>query len=384
MASDKQSGQLNTAVKAIAGVIGLMIAVFSLLSIFLAPSLAQPIGTLVIGLIFTVILVWMDRLNWFTALATWLTVSIAVIVLFLIVSQPATLVGSVLDSSGAPAQGLTLILTDADGIDHKAVSDGDGAFEIRNVPEGRYTILADGDLLMSGEVPSGWKRILCHQMNMGSLVHRPSATVVVQPTPTPPAPTGTPVPTAPPPPAPTCPPVPTPVPTADGVVNTESLLGWSPSWDGESFIDVSLVLGRTDHAVRISYNLVETSFVAITHAVDPRVLDETSGISFYYSGGGASNTIEFKLILRYPDHTDDTTYGYALHQATNTLDTWALAEVPYDDLECWWPEENCQDHPRPDLTRLQRMDFAVSHKPDDGDEAGTGWVLFDDVEGIRP
>jgi energy-coupling factor transporter transmembrane protein EcfT len=141
MTSDENSRELDKAVKAIAAVIGLMIAVFALLGIFLPTSLTQPIGALIIGLIFTAILVWMGKLEWGRALVTWLVVSIGVIILYLIVSRPASIVGSVVDSSGSPVKGLTLILTDANGVDHKTISDENGAFEINNVSEGKFNRL---------------------------------------------------------------------------------------------------------------------------------------------------------------------------------------------------------------------------------------------------
>lgn len=205
MPSDKNPKELNEAVKAIAAVIGLMIAVFTLLGIFLPTSLTQPIGALIIGLILTAILVWMGKLDWGRALPIWLAVGMGLIILYLFVSRPATVVGTVVDSSASPVKGLTLVLTDANGIDHKAVTDENGAFEIKNVSEGKFTISANSELLISGRVPSGWRQILdSWTLSVGDVVHKPSSivaatpTVVVinsdTPTPTPIVPTDTPLP----------------------------------------------------------------------------------------------------------------------------------------------------------------------------------------------
>jgi Carbohydrate binding domain (family 11) len=176
----------------------------------------------------------------------------------------------------------------------------------------------------------------------------------------------------------------TPFPTPHTIVRTESLTGWVPSWDGDSSMKVDLVQGRTNGAVEIAYYLARGGWLIITKGVDPQVLSGTTGISFYHKGSGAPNTIEFKLMLRYPDDTDDTTYGVSWHQATDTGGDWKLEDVPYSDFACWWPAENCVAHPKLDLTKVLRMDFAVSNKPDFGDQVGSGSVAFDDVVGIMP
>lgn len=182
MTSDRNQREWGEAVKAIAAVIGLMIAVFTLLGIFLPTNLIQPIGALIVGLILTAILVWMGKLEWGRALITWLMVSMGLIILYLIVSRPATVVGSVVDNSSSPVKGLTLVLTDANGVDHKAITDENGTFEIKNVSEGKFTISANGELLISGRVPSGWKQIIDSQLEIGSLVHKPNPTVAATPT----------------------------------------------------------------------------------------------------------------------------------------------------------------------------------------------------------
>ncbi|HMB23171.1 MAG: hypothetical protein ACM33V_03450, partial [Chloroflexota bacterium] len=101
-----------------------------------------------------------------------------------------------------------------------------------------------------------------------------------------------------------------------------------------------------------------------------------------YSGTGEYNTLEFKLLLRYPEHTGDTIYGIVWRRDTNTNGKWVQKEVPYSDIWCWGPAEACADHPEVDVTKVDRLDFAVSNKP--GDDPGSGWLLIKDVFGIRP
>jgi hypothetical protein len=197
MTPNKNQRKLGDWVKEITAVFGLMIAIFTVLEIFLPTSFAQPLGALVSGLVLTALLACVGKWDWGTMLITWLAVGIGLIILYLIVSCPATVVGAVVDSSGSPVVGLTLVLTDSDGVDHKAVTDENGAFEIKNIPEGKFTVLANGELLISKRVPSGWKRIIDSKTEVGAIVHRPGPTATAAPTVvaavTPNTPTATPV-----------------------------------------------------------------------------------------------------------------------------------------------------------------------------------------------
>jgi len=222
----------------------------------------------------------------------------------------------------------------------------------------------------------------------GTTVKSIMINVVAPPaTPTPaPLPSATPVPT------PTLAPTLTPAPTPHIVVGVGSPSSWKPSFcddkcggsNGRSSININLVPGRTNNAIEVSYDVKNAGYVVITKNINPKVLSGTAGMSFFYKGSGAPNTIEFKLMLRYPGDNDDTTYGITWNGATDTGDKWTLVEVPYTDFTCWWPGPNCQKHgDRLDLMMVLRMDFAISNKPDRGDMAGSGKVAFDDVLGLR-
>ena len=116
----------NDAVKVVAGVAGLMIAIFTLLSILLPTSPIQPIGALVIGLILTVILVWMSKWTWATALVTWLGMGVLLITVYLIVSRQATVIGAVVDRNNRPVVDLVLVLRDSSGVPHEVATDENG------------------------------------------------------------------------------------------------------------------------------------------------------------------------------------------------------------------------------------------------------------------
>lgn len=199
-----------------AKIIGVLVAmggIFAVLERFLPANLIPPIGAVVIGFIVTIVLVRGGKWDWKTALITWLGMSVVLVIIYLIISRPATIVGSVVDRNNRPMVGLQLVLRDSSGVSHEVCTDDNGDFEIRNVPEGEFTISVGGQLLFSKSVPSGWKRIFEPVVNTGKLAHTPmtpTATPI-----SPPTPTQTPTDTLSPPPAPsaTSPFTPTNTPT---------------------------------------------------------------------------------------------------------------------------------------------------------------------------
>lgn len=183
----------------------------------------------------------------------------------------------------------------------------------------------------------------------------------------------------------------TPIPTSTKtptplvVVDTNSLIGWVPIFDssnGDNTIN-AVKINEDEDAIEFTYNVGQFGYVVITHSVNPRVLSDTEGISFLYKGRGAPNSIEFKLLLKYPDFDEHTTYGFIWDRATDTGNKWIKMEVLYRDMRCWWPEENCDTHgDLLDITMVDKLDFVVVCKP--GNLPGSGWVLLKDVLGIRP
>jgi len=185
--------------------------------------------------------------------------------------------------------------------------------------------------------------------------------------------------------------IPTPVPHL--IDEMEKISDWSPSsckdtcesaaLYGNSVILVSLAQGRTDNALEIVFDLKNKGWVGITRRVDTQLLLGTKGITFHYKGTGAPNTIELKLLLRYPGDPDDTTFGASWKRATDTNESWVSAEALYDrDFTCWWPVDLCEKHDKAlNLNYVQRIDFAISNKSDD-DTVGLGKVAFDDLAGI--
>ena len=167
------------------------------------------------------------------------------------------------------------------------------------------------------------------------------------------------------------------------IADTSSLVGWVPNFESSNGANTLNKVDTIENAIEITYDVGKDGFVIITKSINSRALSDTEGISFSYKGKGASNSIEFKLLLRYPGDSDDTTYGILWNRATDTGGKWTEMEVLYSDMWCWWPEANCKTHgDLLDTTMVDRLDFVVVNKG--GDDKGSGWVLIKDVLGIRP
>jgi len=245
MASQPSQKPAIDIAKEVAVVVGLIIAIFTLLAIVFPKSLVLPVGTIVIGLILTGILVWARKWDLRTAIITWMVMSLIAVSAYLVISRRATVVGSVIAPNGSPVAGLTLVLTDSDGVDHKAVTDAMGAFEIRNVPDGKFTIVADGELLIGGRVPSGWERIFNPRVPVYDLPYKATALAVVATTAIPPTDTPSPPPaTFTPAPTDTSTPSPSPTPECrfDNLVNCSRFV--AISIQGESTSTATLISGK--------------------------------------------------------------------------------------------------------------------------------------------
>jgi carbohydrate binding protein with CBM11 domain len=176
----------------------------------------------------------------------------------------------------------------------------------------------------------------------------------------------------------------TPTPPS-GVIDPMDTLHWNLGFCDEkcggpgraSSIKVVLVPGKRDDAVEILYYLNNGGWVSIKKDIDPKILEGTKGISFFYKGIGAPSTIELKLVLN-----DETTYGTKWHSATDTGDRWIPIEALYDvNFSCWWLEAQCQQHGSfPLLTEVKRIEISISSQSED--IAGLGQVAFDDIAGI--
>jgi hypothetical protein len=158
---------------------------------------------------------------------------------------------------------------------------------------------------------------------------------------------------------------------------------WQTSHDDHgSTIDINSVKGKTDNAVQVGYNVKSDGSVVMSRNVEPSQLLGTEGIRVYYKGSGAPNTLEFRLILRYPGDPSDTTFGVSRNRATNTGDKWKLLTASYDDFRCWFGQ-NCEKHKdAPDPMAVKAIVIAVSNNPGAEDVEGPGIVIIDGLQGM--
>lgn len=169
-------------VKIIGGIVAIG-SIFGMVGVLRFPAnLILPIGVIVIGLAVTIVLVRRGKLDPNMALIIWLGgIVMWLVILYLNVSRPATIVGSFVDRDKNPIGNLEFVLTNHGGVLHHMRTDKNGGFEIRNIPEGEFTISVGGQPLISRRVPSGWKRMFNPVVDVGNL----SYTLGTSPTPTP-------------------------------------------------------------------------------------------------------------------------------------------------------------------------------------------------------
>lgn len=156
--------------------------------------------------------------------------------------------------------------------------------------------------------------------------------------------------------------------------------GWTRYEDGKgSSLTVATVPGVSGMALELSFNLVPDGWVGISKPIRPDVLEmlpETRGIRFYCRGLGASNTIELKLLYQPDPDGQSAVFGVNWYGVTAVAD-WTSLEATYDSFQCW-VGTGCQPGEKLDLTRLWKLDFAISNKP--GGTPGPGVVVLDQVE----
>ncbi|MBI5294373.1 MAG: carboxypeptidase regulatory-like domain-containing protein [Chloroflexi bacterium] len=160
----------------ILAIAGSMAAIFGVFSLTIPASLFGPVLALLLGLVITGVFLKRKSINYATAIATWIVPAVLILFIYMLVSRPATVVGRVVDVQNAPLTGARLVLTDSSGVDHKTVTDEEGAFEFHSIPQGKYLIMVESELLTSSEVPSGWQRIFSTRVKLPASVYRPSAT----------------------------------------------------------------------------------------------------------------------------------------------------------------------------------------------------------------
>ena len=152
------------------------------------------------------------------------------------------------------------------------------------------------------------------------------------------------------------------------------------TWSTFAFTDTTRAFvvslpGWRNKAAAISFSLREGEWILITKEIRPGTLKGTEGVSFYYAGSGAPNTIEIKFF-----YENNAIFSAERNRATNTQG-WEHFVAPYTSFACW-TSTGCSEKDKLNLDRVVKVDIAVSSK--NGGEAGSGIVLVDDLRFIKP
>lgn len=133
----------------------------------------------------------------------------------------------------------------------------------------------------------------------------------------------------------------------------------------------------TGHPFTVSYSLAGSGWIGITKDLPAGLLSGTRAIAFRYRGSGRPNTIELKLI-----YDGGVIFGWDWHRATDTHGGWESREIPYSDFKCW-SATGCRAGEPVDQGRVEKVDFAVSNKPQYDDAAGRGSIAFENLEAVK-
>lgn len=251
-----------------------------------------------------------------------------------------------------------------------------------------YTAPADpGPVVITVKVAMN-KIVQTYTVNCTVLARKPTPTRTPEPTATPTATrTTSPTPTT------TATPTPTATPAPLVLASTESTRGWtldsSHAYGKAANNSMGQAAGRDGKAVRISYEITEFGSLMFNRALDFQTVLHTSGIRFSYQGGdingsGANNTIEIRLIFRWPEDHEEVLFDYTINNATNTHGEWKTVTLPYDQFTCQFPAVLCRAHQNTvDLSYITRVELALSNKPDKGDVPGQGFLILEDMFGIK-
>ena len=144
-------------------------------------------------------------------------------------------------------------------------------------------------------------------------------------------------------------------------------------------IELSMAEGELPNSagVNISYDFKEkNTWVGIYKRIDFGEFPPLEGLRFHYNGNGTPNSIELKLVDK-----RGRTFGYICSCATVT-DGWRTIEADERDIEYWWGgPTSLSPIKHVDLGEVEEIHFAISNKL--GDALGKGYIIIDEVEGIK-
>ncbi len=159
--------------------------------------------------------------------------------------------------------------------------------------------------------------------------------------------------------------------------------GWE-TYDngGGSRITPVVTSSVLSYTLQFNYDLKQAGWVGFFEDIDPPSLAGAKGIRFSYYGSGASNTIELKLIYVPGRDGRSTVFSTLWHKSTATNGQTVHLEASFGEFACW-TSTGCISDEKLDLSRVGRIDFAISNKGEVGDVPGEGALTIVDMQVVR-
>jgi alpha-glucoside transport system substrate-binding protein len=137
---DDQKTQLTDMVKAVGAILGVALALFTVVN----SIIAQPITSLVVALIAaTLVSAWLVLSRWVSitqVITAWLALAVVVLAGFVIWPRTMTVEGVIYDTVGNPVRNEQVILFDRSGRRYETKTDAEGYYQFIDVPSGKYRV----------------------------------------------------------------------------------------------------------------------------------------------------------------------------------------------------------------------------------------------------
>ena len=188
---DDQKTELTDMVKAVGAVLGVALALFTIVN----SSIAQPITSLVVALIAAVLVsAWLVFSRWFSitqVITAWLALAVVVLAGFVIWPRTMTVEGVIYDTVGNPVRDEQVILFDRSGRRYETKTEAEGYYQFIDVPSGKYRVQVRTSQV-EGETEGILVRVVQQKLTVPEITLTASPTSVAAVTPN--TPTATPIP----------------------------------------------------------------------------------------------------------------------------------------------------------------------------------------------
>jgi hypothetical protein len=153
---------------------------------------------------------------------------------------------------------------------------------------------------------------------------------------------------------------------------------WTPYKDDKGSV-LKVSGGTNGKPLVLKFSLVESGWVGATRTGS---VSGHTALSLRYSGAGAANSIELKVLYAPNAQGNAAIFGVIWHRASNTQGGWRTRTVPLARFACW-VGTGCKAKEHVDAAKVRRVDVAVSNKPNHRDVPGRGSVRIANVTVVR-